>query len=148
MEIQDRILLSNNDEDLKILTAVSTIVQSEEKDSLASLKIKMLDMMRKANGRGLAAPQVGLNKRIFVMRTQKGEDLFMVNPEIIKKSSIKIRFLEGCLSVPNVDSNKNRSRQITVVYLDEHGETHTKRMGNVDAVCVQHEIDHLDGKLI
>lgn len=147
-QFQNRVLLKSNESDLVILTAKSTPILLEAYSNLTDLRNRMLKIMTDSNGRGLAAPQVGLNRRVLIMKTEKGDILFMVNPEIVKKSSIKMKYEEGCLSVPGKQVNKNRSRQVTVKYFDEYLAPHVVRLGNVDSVCVQHEIDHLDGKLI
>lgn len=146
--MKDRILLKTNEDDLKVLTTVSEPVLLDAYSNMRDFKDQMAKIMKDSNGRGLAAPQIGYNKRILIMNTEKGEQLFMINPVIKKKSSLKIKYDEGCLSVPNKRVNKNRSRQVTVVYFDENLQEQELRLGNVDAVCLQHEIDHLDGKLI
>ena len=148
MKIKDRIYLKSNPEDLPMLTAVAEAVDITKYSDLQNLKRDMLNMMQQANGKGLAAPQVGLSQRIFIMSDKNEKIIFMVNPVIIKASVMKARGKEGCLSVPNSKTTKLRSRQVTVQYYDENLKEQQLRVGGFDAVCIQHEIDHLDGKLI
>ena len=148
MKIKDRIYLKSNPEDLPMLTAIAEAVDITKYNDLQNLKRDMLNMMQQANGKGLAAPQVGLSQRIFIMSDKNEKIIFMVNPVIIKASVMKVRGKEGCLSVPNSKTTKLRSRQVTVQYYDENLKEQQLRVGGFDAVCIQHEIDHLDGRLI
>lgn len=110
---------------------------------------KLLDDMRetmiKADGCGLAAPQIGILRRICVVETG---DFFleMINPKIIKASGSQIS-AEGCLSVKNRSCLVERPKCITVDYYDRHGKHHVKEVENFPAKACCHEIDHLDGIL-
>ena len=99
--------------------------------------------MYNAKGVGLAAPQVGINKRVIVVDI--GEGLYkLVNPEIVSSSGIQDG-PEGCLSVPNVIGNVKRSEHIKVKALDENGNIVTIEASGFLARAFQHEIDHLNG---
>lgn len=103
-------------------------------------------------GIGLAAPQIGKNIQLFLMRREK-DILVMMNPEIlvIKKSSKKKKktgsLMEGCLSLPHFYSPILRSYSLTLRYMDETGNTKTEEFKGLDAHIIQHEIDHLKGVL-
>ena len=102
--------------------------------------------MCERDGVGLAAPQVGVNKRIFVADMGEGPVIF-VNPKILKKSNPT--FLEeGCLSVPGIVVNVQRPENITVEYIDHVNHRVRREYSGLTAKIFQHEADHLDGKLI
>ncbi|MGI6681471.1 MAG: peptide deformylase [Bdellovibrionota bacterium] len=109
----------------------------------------MLKTMYENNGIGLAAPQVGILKRVIVIDLQedgKREPFVFINPEIIEKSGT-ITFEEGCLSVPQYREIVKRSENITVKYQDLSGEEKVINATKLFAICLQHEIDHLNGIL-
>lgn len=114
----------------------------------------MLETMYADKGVGLAAPQVGLKKRMLVIDDKVTEEgvpgphpLYMVNPVIIEKSADTIFFNEGCLSVPGQCADVERHRAIKVRYLDYNGKEQTLAAEDYLAVIIQHETDHLDGIL-
>lgn len=106
----------------------------------------MIATMQEAKGVGLAAPQVGINQRLFVMDIGEGPMAF-INPKIIKKMGVDI-LEEGCLSIPEATINIERPQQITVKYMDENGRVMEMVCEDLMARVIQHETDHLDGKLI
>lgn len=108
---------------------------------------EMLEAMRKADGIGLAAPQIGKNLRICVIEID-GVVRNFINPKITSASDKKILFEEGCLSLPGEFFAIERSEQVTVRYLDETGKEKKLRARGLWAICLQHELDHLDGILI
>lgn len=119
-------------------------------ESIPSLKPfieSMFEAMYKNNGIGLSANQVGYTFRLFVMdASAKGlQKKVLINPEIIKESGKRSNGEEGCLSYPNLKLIKNRDKMIKVSYLNENGEPKTEKFRGLDAVIVQHEIDHLNG---
>ena len=121
-------------------------------DEMRVLMQDMLETMYDAPGIGLAAPQIGVLQRILVMDVVKDEDgephpLMMANPEIIWESEQVSRYEEGCLSIPEEFADVERPEQVRVRYLDQNGETQELDCDGLLATCVQHEIDHLDGKL-
>ncbi len=125
-----------------VLRRVSHPVK-EVNDSIRKLMENMAETMYNAKGVGLAAPQVGINKRVIVVDI--GEGLYkLVNPEIVSSSGIQDG-PEGCLSVPNVIGNVKRSEHIKVKALDENGNIVIIEASGFLARAFQHEIDHLNG---
>tara|TARA_R100000951_G_scaffold112363_1_gene112591 strand:- start:970 stop:1431 length:462 start_codon:yes stop_codon:yes gene_type:complete len=146
--ISEDILTTNSPNNLEFLSQVAEEVTPEEYGELHKLETTMLHMMEQEGGVGLAAPQVGLSKRVFIMQPTNGFTLFMANPVITKSSVMRMKFKEGCLSIPNKQVTTNRSRQVTIDYIDSFGKEQTIRLGGRDAIVAQHEIDHLDGILM
>lgn len=118
-------------------------------DRIRILLDDMIETMDIENGVGLAAPQVGILRRAVVinMRTKGFKPLKMLNPRIIDKSKNLQINLEGCLSVPNQSGYVKRPTWIKLEYLDENGEKQELLAKDYFAVCVNHELDHLDGVL-
>ena len=121
-------------------------------DETRRLMDDMLETMYEAPGIGLAAPQVGVLKRVIVLDidredTKTGGPLFMANPEIVEASDEDATYEEGCLSVPEHYSDVVRPARVTVRYLDRDGNRQELACEGLLATCVQHEIDHLDGIL-
>lgn len=107
---------------------------------------RMAEAMRANGGIGLAAPQVGVAKRIIVV--DAGEGFFtMINPEITKKNGVSL-FEEGCLSLPGKLVRVERPEKISALFTDENNNRNEKSFSGMTAKVIQHEIDHLDGKLI
>ena len=100
-------------------------------------------------GIGLAAIQIGYDLRIFVMDCTRAQEDYQVfiNPEIVKLSDETLTDFEGCLSAPGKRGEVKRHLRITLKYKDKEGKEHTKTFYNLEARCIQHELDHLDGKL-
>lgn len=111
----------------------------------------MLETMYETHGVGLAANQVGLLKRLVVMdcsgADEKPNPIKMVNPEIVQKSSDMVLHNEGCLSVPREYANVERHEWVVVRYLDENGILQELKATDLLSICVQHELEHLDGIL-
>ena len=108
----------------------------------------MLDTMYEAQGVGLAAPQVGILKRIVVIDVSEEQDdpIILINPEIIETSGEQ-RGGEGCLSVPGRQAVVTRPRHVTVQFQNRNGETIQREAEGFEARAICHEIDHLDGRL-
>lgn len=107
----------------------------------------MFDTMIENNGIGLAANQVGLKFRMFVMLGPMTEKVYLVNPKILGRSIVSANLKEGCLSAPGeLLILEERSQWVKVSYQDETGKLHEKVFSGISAVCVQHEMDHLNGK--
>ena len=109
----------------------------------------MYKAMYQHHGIGLAAIQVGYQLRMFVMdcsRSQTNEKVF-INPEILEKSDETLRDSEGCLSAPGKQGDVRRHIRIILKYQDQDGKEERKTFYNLEARCIQHEMDHLDGKL-
>ncbi len=117
-------------------------------DALRALIDDMFETMYAAPGIGLAATQVDVHKRLLVadVSTDKDHPHVLINPTILEKEG-KVVTEEGCLSVPGFYAEVERAEKIRVAYLDRDGEQRETEMEGLLAVCVQHEMDHLDGKL-
>ncbi|WP_306132568.1 peptide deformylase [Roseivivax marinus] len=121
-------------------------------DELRTLADDMLETMYDAPGIGLAAPQVGVMSRLIVLDCVKEEEaeprpLVMFNPEVLKASEELSVYEEGCLSIPDQYADVERPAQVRVGWLDRDGNPQEEEFEGLWAVCVQHEIDHLNGKL-
>lgn len=110
----------------------------------------MVETMYEADGVGLAAPQIGLSVRMLVADADHAEDRstarVFINPEIVERDG-EWKFEEGCLSIPGIRAEIVRPERIVVRYLDLDGVEHTEEMHELWARVLQHEVDHLDGKL-
>ncbi|MBT8445069.1 MAG: peptide deformylase [Gammaproteobacteria bacterium] len=117
-------------------------------DELRRLVVDMLETMYAAPGIGLAATQVDVHKRLLVLDISdtKDDPYCFINPEIVERNGVTFGE-EGCLSVPGVTESVERSDTIRVRALDRNGEAFEINVDGLLAVCIQHEIDHLDGKL-
>lgn len=122
---------------------------SEFNDDLQTKIDDMLDTMYDEQGVGLAATQVDFHKRIVVMdhSEDRNEPLVFINPEFEVLDDEPNEFQEGCLSVPGFYELIYRAAKVKVNALDRHGKPFSMEVDELMAVCVQHEIDHLDGKL-
>lgn len=120
-------------------------------DSIRQLAADMLETMYAAPGIGLAAPQIGEMKRIVVMDLSKDgapkDPIVMINPEIRKYSDETVTTEEGCLSIPEIYYDVERPAEVTVEYTDLDGKRITRDAQDRLAICIQHELDHLDGVL-
>ncbi len=124
----------------KPVVSVDETIKQQVKD--------MFETMYEAPGIGLAATQVNFHQRIIVIDVsdQCNEPICFINPEVIEKSG-EIQWEEGCLSVPDYYENVIRANDIKVQALNQHGETFELEASEMLSVCIQHEIDHLDGIL-
>ena len=166
-----RILTIDNAADLAVLKQVSRPVEGPVTDELRALMDDMLETMYAAPGIGLAAVQVGDRRRVIVMDLgdrdvageAPGEDAsdearaayesarrnprYFVNPEIVWSSDELFQYEEGCLSVPDVYDAVERPARVRIRYMDYAGETIEEEADGLYAVCIQHEMDHLEGVL-
>ena len=155
----------DNEDEKKVLKAKSVRVKQFDK-GLQALVADMLDTMREANGVGIAAPQIGVLRRVVVIEQpaieEEQEDgtlvevepskvFVMVNPEVIEAGEERVTMLEGCLSLPGWYGDIPRPNWVTIKYQDVNGKEH--RIKKAEAIGykvgrnAQHEIDHLDGVL-
>lgn len=121
-------------------------------DELRALADDMLSTMYDAPGIGLAAPQVGVLSRLIVLDCVKEDGeapqpIAMFNPEIVAASDEMNTYEEGCLSIPEQFADVTRPKLVQVRWIDMDGNEQNREMDGLWATCVQHEIDHLDGKL-
>ena len=158
-----RILTVDNAADMAVLKRVSTPVEGGVTDELRALMDDMLETMYDAPGIGLAAVQVGVDKRIIVMDlgdrdpgvaegTEQDDEArrnprYFVNPEITWKSEELFTYEEGCLSVPEIYDEVERPARVKLTYLNYKGEAVEEEATGMYAVCIQHEMDHLEGVL-
>ena len=121
-------------------------------DDLRRLADDMLATMYDAPGVGLAAPQVRISRRLFVLDASEEEDvkrpLVLINPEIVTLGAEKRVYEEGCLSIPDVKVEIERPSALTVRFLDRDGKSQELAASGLLATAIQHEVDHLDGRLI
>lgn len=117
-------------------------------DTLRSLIDDMFQTMYAAPGIGLAATQVDVHQRLVVIDVSESKDqpLVLINPEILSKHGSQV-YQEGCLSVPGIYADVERADQVTVRALDRDGNSFELTADGLLAVCIQHELDHLDGKV-
>ncbi|OSQ50339.1 peptide deformylase [Thalassospira alkalitolerans] len=124
---------------------------AEVNDEIRELLNDMLETMYAAPGIGLAAPQIGVMKRVVVMdvsdEAEKRQPLKLVNPEIIWESEDTEVYQEGCLSIPDQYADVERPCEVGMRYLDENGKEQEIEADGLLATCIQHELDHLDGIL-
>jgi peptide deformylase len=120
-------------------------------DDLRALMDDMLETMYAAPGIGLAAIQIGVPKRVIVMDLAKPDETpaprYFVNPEILWASEETQPYEEGCLSVPEIYDEVERPAHVKLRYVDYNGKTVEEDAEGMYAVCIQHEMDHLDGVL-
>ena len=120
-------------------------------DELRVLAKDMLETMYDAPGIGLAAPQIGILERLIVMdcadKEETPEPIVMFNPEVILSSDDENIHEEGCLSIPDQFADVTRPAEVKVSWIDSDGNPREQEFDGLWATCVQHEIDHLNGKL-
>ena len=128
-------------------------IKRDETD-VKKLSDDMFETMENADGIGLAAPQIGISKRIFVVDGTMLEDEKMknfkkvfINPKIISESGEDWGFEEGCLSIPSIRENISRKTDIEITYFDENWNQFTDHFDGMRARVIQHEYDHIQGKL-
>ncbi|WP_299755282.1 peptide deformylase [uncultured Boseongicola sp.] len=138
--------------DPRLKSVADPVSASEVDKALRRLADDMLETMYDAPGIGLAAPQVGVGKRLLVMDCVKEENtpprpMVLINPAVTWSSENLNTYEEGCLSIPEQYADVERPAEVEVIWIDLEGVTHTERFDGLWATCVQHEIDHLNGKL-
>lgn len=140
----------------EVLRKVAEPVDPEEREDIVRLVADMKETLKKSEGCGLAAPQVGVSKRLLIVDGRDMVDVYpylkdfvrvMINPEVIAESAEKAEYSEGCLSIPNVYCDVVRPESITVEYLNEDFEKVTETFDKFACRMVQHEMSHLDGDL-
>ena len=124
----------------------------EVDDAVRALMADMLQTMYDAPGIGLAAPQIGVMSRVIVVDCAKGEDetpepICLANPEVTWSSEETREHEEGCLSIPDIYAMVTRPDTVRVRFLSRDGAEEEREFEGVQSTCIQHEIDHLNGKL-
>lgn len=146
----------------QVLRTKATAVDQNDPE-LNSLISNMWETMYEANGVGLAAPQVGVSKRLFVIdaapfaqdeelspeeaKVLEGFKKVFINPIMVEEKGSEWEFTEGCLSIPNIREDISRKAQITIQFLDENFNQQTLSLDGLPARVVQHEFDHIEGVL-
>lgn len=133
--------------DPRLHTVAQPVAQVD--DTIRTMIQRMLATMYDANGIGLAATQVDFHQRLVVIDVSEehNQPLVLINPEVEWASDIKRKGEEGCLSVPGIYDGVERSLAVKVRALDEHGQSRLIEAEGLLAVCIQHEMDHLNGKV-
>ena len=131
----------------KRLRTIASPIESVDAD-LSQLIIDMFETMYEAPGIGLAATQVNVHKQLLVLDVSedKSQPMVFINPTIIAHNGSQV-YQEGCLSLPNIYADVKRFNQITVSALDKQGEKFIIEADGLLAICIQHEMDHLIGKV-
>ena len=128
----------------KILRTPPAVFDFEVRADAKEVEERLSEAMDRFGGIGLSANQVGLDARVFMMRTQDGNQAFF-NPELIKMSQETDLMKEGCLSFPDIYLMIKRSKVIELKYQDAEGNTNTTMLDGLGSRCAQHEVDHLNG---
>ena len=136
-------VLKDGAEELRRVS-VPTLINDETRELVSNMKETMVS----ANGIGLAAPQVGVNIRVIVVRMLDGTIQEMINPKLRGTSSNKLPYEEGCLSVPGKFVEVDRFVMIRIKFQDIHGKYKQWTLKGLESIVVQHEIDHLNGVLM
>ena len=116
-------------------------------ENLRTLVSKMFITLQESSGIGLAAPQVGYNIRLFIVKLDDMDGMIFINPQIIQTSESVCTMEEGCLSIPTIYEKVSRPREITLQYMDINGRKQLLTAGGLLARVIQHENDHLNGVL-
>ena len=138
--------LSINVEPHAVLHQQASEVAVIDRD-VAALADTLLSLMHAANGIGLAAPQVGLAHRMFVMCAPGDIERVMINPQIVAQSEQEVVLEEGCLSIPGIFADVRRPQQVTITGYDQRGASFELTADGMQARVALHEIDHLNGVL-
>lgn len=134
-------------DDNPLLRQISTVTSEFNTTQLQSLSQDLIDTMVANKGVGLAAPQIGVLQRVIVVLSHI-TPIVMINPTIVKMRDQRLFEREMCLSFPGIYVSQERAFLVTVQYQDVSGMTHKVKMSGLEAVCVQHEVDHLNGVVI
>ena len=133
--------------DPRLHTVARPVAAVDER--IRGIAADMIETMYDANGIGLAATQVDVHERLIVIDTSETRDqpMVLINPELVWASAERVKGDEGCLSVPGIYDGVERAAQVQVSALDLQGQARTIDAEGLLAVCVQHEMDHLMGKV-
>ena len=138
-----------------VLRKIGTDI-SQDHENLSQLLDNMWETMYNAKGIGLAAPQIGKSLRLFLVDTTQLEDeekdlkgikKVLINAEMIEEYGPEDSYEEGCLSIPDLRGDVVRHTEIRIKYLDENFKEHTEEFDGINARVIQHEYDHIEGKL-
>lgn len=139
-----------------VLKKKATAIEPDEYPNIKQLVNDMFETMYGAHGVGLAAPQIGLSMRLFIVDATGFDDeepalkdfkKAFINAQILEETGEEWAFNEGCLSIPDVREDVYRKPNITISYYDENWKHHTETISGLAARVIQHEYDHIEGKL-
>ncbi|MGB3299107.1 MAG: peptide deformylase [Phormidesmis sp.] len=139
-----------------VLRSPTTPIENIQDLAVQQLIDDLLKTVKKGNGLGIAAPQVSSSLQLFIVASRPNlrylnaptmEPTAMINPQILAYSDEMVKDWEGCLSVPGIRGLVERSREIEILYCDRHGEQHTQTFTDFVARIIQHEYDHIKGKV-
>lgn len=137
-----------------VLKKKATDFDKSETETVKKLVADMFETMYNAHGVGLAAPQIGVSKRLFVLDSDPMEEKegtgmkkAFINPVILKEEGEKWDFEEGCLSIPGLREPVSRPEKLTIQYVDENWVEHVEEYEGIRARIIQHEYDHIEGIL-
>jgi len=128
----------------EVLREVAEAVEDVHAEEVVQLVKDLRDTTTAYRAHGVAAPQIGVSKRVIIVRDGEIHRV-LINPEYLTTSAVPITSFEGCLSFPGVRVKIKRADSVHISYLDEHGHAHSWEAEGLSAVAVQHEIDHLNG---
>ena len=140
----------------QVLREVAEPADLNDKEGIATLVQDLKDTLKASEGCGLAAPQIGVSRRVVIVDGTVMTDVYdylkdfrrtMINPEILEESEERCTYSEGCLSIPGIYADVVRPKRITVRYRDESLQEVTETFDNFAARMVQHELSHLEGDL-
>lgn len=140
----------------EVLRETASEADIKDKEAIAELVADLKDTLVKADGCGLAAPQIGISKRVLIVTGEGLDDSYpylkgfrrtMINPTVLEESEEKCTFSEGCLSVPGIYADVTRPASIKLHYYDEQLNEVTEVLDKFACRMVQHELDHLDGTM-
>ncbi|MDR0322635.1 MAG: peptide deformylase [Treponema sp.] len=138
---------------MKIITLGDNLLRQKAEriqnidEEITNIAKQMLEILTRDKGVGLAGPQIGFLKRIFVVHVEGDEERVFINPSILETSHKTVKFEEGCLSIPGVYTNVIRSEFIKIQAWNEKGRPFTMETGGLLARVILHEYDHLEGVL-
>ncbi len=140
----------------EVLRDECTDIDLNDREAIASLVTDLKDTLKKSEGCGLAAPQIGVSRRVVIVTGEGMEDVYpyldgfrrtLINPEVVWESGSTCTFSEGCLSIPGVYADVTRPSSIKVRYYDEDLKEVVEEFDKFACRMVQHELDHLDGHM-
>jgi len=136
-------IITLGDELLRQKAKIINKIDNEIKETA----VKMLEILKQEKGVGVAGPQIGIMKRIFVVQIDGGDELVFINPSILETSHTTNKYEEGCLSIPGVYAQVVRSESIKIQAWNEKGRPFTLEANGLLARVILHEYDHLEGVL-
>lgn len=140
----------------EVLRRTAEPVDLSDKEGIAALVQDLKDTLANAEGCGLAAPQIGVSKRVVIVDAEGMEDMYdylkgfrrvLINPVIVSESEQQCEYNEGCLSIPGIYADVRRPASMTVEYYDEKLEKVTETFDRFGCRMIQHELSHLDGDM-